>query len=99
VYFDNLAATEPEATDLAAIEAEWPVIAAEIAVVDAECRLAAGPTDVLAIRAHRRAVRAVLTALAEQATRPEPSREAAPLALVPAPNPTRLASGTASVAA
>jgi hypothetical protein len=90
---------EPTPDDLAAIEAEWPLIAAELDLVSAECRLAHAPTDVLAIRAHRRAVRAVLTALAEQTTRPEPNRDAAPLALVPAPNPTHLVSGTAPVAA
>lgn len=46
---------EPTVTDLAAIVAEEPVIAAEVAVVDAECRLAASP-DEMAVRAHRRAV-------------------------------------------
>ena len=47
--------TEPTLRDLAAIEAEWPVIEAEIAVVDAECRLAAS-VDAVSVRAHRRAV-------------------------------------------
>lgn len=46
---------EPSWADLVAIAAEWPVIEAELAVVDAECRLAASP-DALSVRAHRRAV-------------------------------------------
>lgn len=45
----------PTPAELAAIEAEWPLIAAELDVVTAECRLAASG-DELAIRAHRRAV-------------------------------------------
>lgn len=45
----------PTAAALAAIEAESPLIAAELAVVDAECRLAVS-ADPLAVRAHRRAV-------------------------------------------
>ncbi len=51
---------EPTRSHLAAIDAEWPVIAAELEVTDAECRLAASPADVLAVRAHRRAVRRLL---------------------------------------
>jgi hypothetical protein len=46
---------EPTPSDLAAIAAEEPVIAAEVAVVDAECRLALSP-DERAVKAHRRAV-------------------------------------------
>ncbi|WP_125775347.1 DUF6284 family protein [Antribacter gilvus] len=49
---------EPSFADLAAIADEWPVIAAELAVVEAECRLAESP-DELAVRAHRRAVSAL----------------------------------------
>ena len=49
---------EPTFTELAAIAAEEPVITAEVAVVDAECRLAMSPDEV-AIRAHRRAVAAL----------------------------------------
>lgn len=49
---------EPSAAELVAIEDEWPVIAAEVAVVAAECRLACS-SDVLAVRAHRRAVSAL----------------------------------------
>ncbi|GAB3157990.1 hypothetical protein GCM10027059_01910 [Myceligenerans halotolerans] len=46
---------EPTLSDLAAIEDEWSVIAAERSVVDAECRIAAFPSE-LSVRAHRRAV-------------------------------------------
>ena len=55
---------DPTTADLFAIEAEWPVISAEMDLVDAECRLAAWPFDVLAGRAYRRAVRRRLVALA-----------------------------------
>ena len=51
---------EPTPDELAAIEAEWPQIAAERDLVDAECRLLADPADTLAKRAHRRAVSALL---------------------------------------
>ena len=51
---------EPSAEELAEIEREWPLIAAELAVVDAETALAVSPTDVLAHRRHRRALRRVL---------------------------------------
>jgi hypothetical protein len=53
---------EPTPSDLSAIAAEEPVIAAEVAVVDAECRMAMSP-DELAIKAHRRAVVALGVAL------------------------------------
>ncbi|WP_369370765.1 DUF6284 family protein [Promicromonospora sp. Populi] len=53
---------EPSFTDLAAIAAEEPVISAEVAVVDAECRLAMS-SDEVAIRAHRRAVLALNVAM------------------------------------
>jgi hypothetical protein len=53
---------EPTPRDLAAIVAEEPVIAAEVAVVDAECALAASPDEVT-IRRHRRAVVALGVAL------------------------------------
>lgn len=49
---------EPTPAELAAIADEWPVIDAELAVVAAECRLAAWP-DELAVKAHRRAVAAL----------------------------------------
>jgi hypothetical protein len=55
---------DPTPTELAATEAEWPLIAAELAVVEAECRLAVS-VDVLAVRAHRRAV-ARLTRIARE---------------------------------
>jgi len=54
------------------IEAEWPVIEAELEVVAAECRLAGSPGDQLAIRAHRRAVRSLLAVLAESIPNPNP---------------------------
>lgn len=46
---------EPSPGELAEIATEWPVIEAELAVVAAECRMAAS-SDPLAVRAHRRAV-------------------------------------------
>ncbi|GAA1863812.1 hypothetical protein GCM10009751_22270 [Myceligenerans crystallogenes] len=46
---------EPTSSDLEAIEAEWPLLAAELSVVDAECRLLALPCEVT-VRSHRRAV-------------------------------------------
>ena len=58
---------EPTGDDLAAIEAEWPQIAAERDLVDAECRLLADPSDALAKRAHRRAVSALLHLMVHQA--------------------------------
>jgi hypothetical protein len=54
---------EPTFTELAAIAAEEPVISAEVAVVDAECRLAESPNRKRALRAHRRAVAALNTAM------------------------------------
>ena len=54
---------EPTAANLAAIEAEWPLIEAELAVVDAEARLlAAGRPSPLDWRRLRRAQRRVLSA-------------------------------------
>jgi hypothetical protein len=47
---------EPTPVELAEIEAAWPVLAAELAVVDAECRLAAAPRSFLARRVLRRAL-------------------------------------------
>ena len=61
------ATEEPTQGDLAAIEAEWPQIAAERDLVGAECRLLADPADVLAKRAHRRAVSALLLLMVQQA--------------------------------
>jgi hypothetical protein len=49
---------EPTITDLAAIVTEEPVISAEVAVVDAECRMAISPGPA-ATEAHRRAVSAL----------------------------------------
>jgi hypothetical protein len=59
--------TAPTLSDLADIEAEWPQIAAEVDLVDAECRLLADPADVRAKRAHRRAVTSLLLLLVQQA--------------------------------
>lgn len=59
----NLPGAGPTRGDLAAIEAEWPLIAAELELVEAECRLAAFPVDVLAGRAYRHAVRRRLAVL------------------------------------
>jgi len=55
---------DPSPAEIASLEAEWPVLEAELALVAAECRLAERPTDQLTIRAHRRAVRALLAVLA-----------------------------------
>ena len=65
---------EPSYADLAAIEAEWPVIAAEIDVVDAEIVLInaadrGGPTP-LDWRRLRRAEARVTRVAAELAARP-----------------------------
>ena len=54
---------EPTTADLFAIEEEWPLIAAELELVAAECRLASSPVNVLAGRAYRRAVRRLLAVL------------------------------------
>ena len=53
---------EPSLTDLAAIAAEEPVLSAEVAVTDAECRMAIEPGPV-ATEAHRRAVAALNTVM------------------------------------
>ena len=65
---------EPTAAELAAIEDEWPVIEAEMAVVTAECRLAMSP-DVLSLRAHARAVAALAAVVGRPVAngRPAPS--------------------------
>jgi len=70
---------EPTDRDLAAIDAEWPLIAAEIAVVDAEAAVALDHTDGLAARrlsvARRRlsAVAAAFEATAADSTHPVPA--------------------------
>ncbi|MFE6648734.1 DUF6284 family protein [Nocardioides sp. NPDC057772] len=71
---------EPTGADLAAIEAEWPQIAAERDLVDAECRLFADPADALAKRAHRRAVNALLHLMVQQ--RNHDAAQAAPVYLL-----------------
>lgn len=59
--------TDPTHAELSEIEAEMPLIAAGVDLVDAECRVLIDPTDVLAKRAHRRAVSALLLLLVQQA--------------------------------
>lgn len=63
---------EPTPRALAAIEAEWPVIAAEIDLVEAECRVISDPADALALCAHRRAINALLRALVRQINQDRP---------------------------
>ncbi|PZF99497.1 DUF6284 family protein [Micromonospora deserti] len=72
---------EPTAADLAAIEVEWPLIAAELDVLDAEITLLnaedhGGPT-VLDWRRLRRAESRVTRAAAELAARTTDPRRAA----------------------
>lgn len=58
---------EPTLDELAEIEAEMPSITAGVDLVDAECRVLTNPGDVLARRAHRRAMSALLSLLVQQA--------------------------------
>lgn len=71
----------PTQGDLAAIEAEWPQIAAEVDLVDAECGLLADPADVVAKRAHRRAVTSLLLLLVQQANH-DAAIKAAPVYMI-----------------
>ncbi|WP_326549930.1 DUF6284 family protein [Micromonospora sp. NBC_01813] len=64
---------EPSASDLAAIEAEWPLIAADLDALDAEIALivaadSGGPTE-LDWRRHRRAATRVTRVAADITTR------------------------------
>ncbi len=59
----------PSANDLIAIEAEWPLLSAELAVVNAECQLLNYPSD-FSVRALRRAHRALAVALAHAHNHP-----------------------------
>jgi hypothetical protein len=61
--WDQRVSSEPTAADLAAIEAEWPLIEADLAVVEAEARMLrpGGPAP-LDWRRLRHAERRVLTA-------------------------------------
>ncbi|MGL5825948.1 MAG: DUF6284 family protein [Nocardioides sp.] len=70
--------TDPTDVELAAIEAEWPVIAAELAVVEVECRIAAGRGGELGARALRRAVGRRLAALTACANADAAGRTSAP---------------------
>ena len=72
---DNM--LDPSPADLAAIEAEWPVIAAELEITDSQCRLAASSGDAVAVRSHRRAVRRLLAVLAEADTAVRPTTRTA----------------------
>ncbi|MGC5659818.1 DUF6284 family protein [Micromonospora sp. WMMD723] len=72
--------TEPTAADLAAIEAEWPLIAAELDVLDAEITMLyavdhGGPTA-LDWRRLRRAEARVTRAAADLTIRTDPHRAA-----------------------
>lgn len=84
---------DPTHADLAEIEHEMPLIAAGVDLVDAECRLLTNPADVLAKRAHRRAMSALLLLLAQQA-----NHDAA-LAVVPVYTLTYLGSAVPAEAA
>ncbi|GAB2766988.1 hypothetical protein GCM10027039_30370 [Terrabacter koreensis] len=80
---------EPRPSDLASIAAEWRVIEAELAVVDAECRLAASP-DPLAVRRHRRAVaRLARVTRANSAAATRIAIVALPGTAAPSSNPTQ----------
>ncbi|MCT2277277.1 DUF6284 family protein [Micromonospora chalcea] len=73
-------AAEPTAADLAAIESEWPLIAAELDVLDAEITMLyaedhGGPT-VLEWRRLRRAEARVTRAAADLTARTDPHRAA-----------------------
>ncbi|WP_327033920.1 DUF6284 family protein [Micromonospora ureilytica] len=75
-----LITAEPTAADLAAIDAEWPLIAAELDLLDAEITLIyaedhGGPTE-LDWRRLRRAEARVTRAAADTATRTDPRRAA-----------------------
>lgn len=77
---------EPTAAELAAIEAELPLIAAGVDLVDAECRVLTSPSDALARRAHRRALSALLSLLAQQANH-DTALSAAPIYTITNPGP------------
>ncbi|MGC4891201.1 DUF6284 family protein [Micromonospora sp. DT227] len=75
-----IAAAEPAAVELAAIEAEWPLIAAELDVLDAEITMLnaedhGGPSP-LDWRRLRRAEARVTRAAADLTTRTDPHRAA-----------------------
>ena len=75
-----LIATEPTAADLASIGTEWPLIAAELDVLDAEITMLyaedhGGPT-VLDWRRLRRAEARVTRAAADRTARTDPHRAA-----------------------
>ena len=77
---------EPTLDELAAIEAEMPSITAGVDLVDAECRVLANPGDVLARRAHRRAMSALLSLLVQWANH-DAAVTAAPVYTITNPGP------------
>ena len=77
---------EPTLDELAAIEAEMPSITAGVDLVDAECRVLTNPGDVLARRAHRRAMSALLSLLVQQANH-DAALAVAPVYTIPNPCP------------
>ena len=81
---------EPTFDDLAVIEAEMPLIAAGVDLVDAECRVLTDPADVLARRAHRRATSALLFLLVQQANH-DAAIGAAPVCTITDPRPAAVA--------
>ncbi|WP_406034377.1 DUF6284 family protein [Nocardioides sp. NBC_00163] len=78
--------TAPTPADLDEIEAEMPLIAAGVDLVDAECRVLTSPADVLAKRAHRRAMSALLLLLVQQANH-DAALTAAPVYTLVNPSP------------
>jgi hypothetical protein len=68
---DKGSGREPSAADLAAIEAEWPQIEADLAVLEGEIRglVAADRVDELEVRRVRRAGRRVLRPVAVHVVR------------------------------
>lgn len=85
----------PSSADLAAIEAEWPEIAAGVVLVELECRLADVSADALAQRAQRRAVRQLLALAASD---PDLVSLVAPIHPNPAPGRDRSGAAREDVA-
>ncbi|WP_239335059.1 MULTISPECIES: DUF6284 family protein [unclassified Frankia] len=67
---------EPSKRELAAIEAEWPLIAAELAIVDAEVAVAAGGGQLAARRLAAARRSAARLAAGFEPARPNRSRRA-----------------------
>jgi Family of unknown function (DUF6284) len=79
IYLPAASGDEPSAADLAGIEAEWPLIAAELDLLDAQIAcINAGPyASALETRRVRRAERRVLQVGRELADRDPESEDAA----------------------